>query len=135
MTDAMACLNAPRNKGWSSAITIVVAEPCTFLFSTGGSTSLSRIPGVIARRQPEAQGFLARTPAARTSGRFRKRDLCPDEMEDEVAAVRAIPVLDEVEALPGSQDQLTLHHGNAQGHPGQHGPHMGGHVVRSFRGM
>src|SRR5206468_1493256 len=53
----------------------------------------------------------------------------PDEMQHDLAPVTAVPVLDEIDALPLSEPHRPVRHRDMQRDTGEHRLHMRGHVV------
>lgn len=56
-------------------------------------------------------------------------------MCDDLTLMRAIAVFKQINALPRTQRQLPVHHGDRQVGGQQRGLDMGGHVVGAFVGM
>ena len=71
-------------------------------------------------RGASAAGFLLR--AATRAG-------LADELDDDLAAMRTPPVLDQVDRLPRAEHELALHDRNLQRGRREHGFDMGRHVV------
>lgn len=56
----------------------------------------------------------------------------PDEVQDDLSTVRAYPVFEEVDALPGSQGEFAFDERDRQLHLGEGCLQMSRHVVRAF---
>ena len=54
-------------------------------------------------------------------------------MDDHLSRVRCLSVFPNIDPLPGSQTKPPASDGNREIHRGQRRPHMGRHIVSTFR--
>src|SRR3954466_8720858 len=101
-------------------ILVLASMPRSSRTTATGVLKAATVPDFYARRQvvrPLLRGFA----------------LLPREMQDDLAAVRPVAVLDEIKALPGAEREPAVDDRDRDGGVGQHRPDMGRHVVRAFR--
>src|SRR5262249_5850765 len=124
--------NAPRNRGWSSAMTMRIDPAIRFIFRATLEFSATSLAGSI----PQCPH--------RCSGRCGGRDLIPcrtrirsqpaaNELQHDFASVRPRAMLGNIDALPRTERERPANHRDVERHAGEHGLHMRRHVVRPLR--
>ena len=87
----------------------------------------------LSDRPAAAAADIDQQPAAdRSAAGFVFTRPAPDELQHDLAPMRARAMLDQVDRLPGSQREFALQHRNLQRSRRQHGLDMRRHVVGAF---
>ena len=81
--------------------------------------------------QPPARTTIVEAGRGVLRGRFAFQ-VTPDELQHDLAAMRARAMLDQIDRLPGSEREFALQDRNLQRGRRQHGFDMRGHVVGTF---
>src|SRR5262249_52361304 len=115
--------NAPRNRGWSSAMTMRIDPAIRFIFRATLEFSATSLAGSI----PQCPH--------RCSGRCGWRDLIPcrtrirsqpaaNELQHDFASVRPRAMLGNIDALPRTERERPANHRDVERHAGEHGLHI-----------
>src|SRR5262245_960355 len=134
-TPETASRKAPRNSGWSSAMTKRIDPPTRFIsrsISELWAPEVAECENITQVQASVFTTFLRIGFLMLLAAQTRRLPPATDELQDDFAPMRPSPMLGNIDALPGSERERPRNHRDVQRHSGEHRLDVRRHVIRPF---